>query len=116
MVTQELIKNNPVFTPEQCDDLIDIFTTFVHPKTKVFQLDDLISTMNTIKQGEAHEIILRILEGIYKEFPGNTLNFDSFLTELTKRIVELVRLPLGKLFLTCRGTFRLQRERRRSSN
>lgn len=81
---RDFVKNNESFTSDQILEIFDAFDCFVDPKTKLMNINSLISCAGSLGLDEKHPTIMKVLEGISDEI-GET-DFETFVNELTRRL------------------------------
>jgi len=97
LLNKDIVKNNESFTTDQILDLYDAFQSFIDPRTKLMNIESLVSCATTLGLDQKNPSIMRILNTI-REKEGNgeiQLDFDSFLLELTENLGN-VRTPEGR--------------------
>lgn len=109
MLTKEFVTKNDVLTTEHIEDLFHLFHLYADPRTKRADIRDILVTARTLGLNQKYAFVFKALEGVCDGPQGNELDFETFVKELTAKIViDLMELrvprsarPAAKQRSTC---------------
>jgi hypothetical protein len=64
-----------------------LFSLYADPRQRRIEIRDILMTAGTLGLEEKHEFVYRALVEIDEANQSNALDFEGFITELTKKIV-----------------------------
>ena len=87
LLNKDIVKNNENFTPDQILDLFDAFQSFVDPRTKLLNIESLISCATTLGLDKKNPTIINLLDHIKAKGEEELeLTFEIFMGELGKKL------------------------------
>lgn len=88
---KEIVTKNPIFVVEQVEELYNLFYLYADPRSKRADVRDVLMTAKTLGLDQKYAFVYRALEEIADSPIGSDIDIETFLKELTNRIV----LPLS---------------------
>lgn len=85
---------NPIFEQKLIKDIHSMFSLFADPRQRRVEVRDILMTATTLGLDQSYEIVFRAITEIDEANQGNALDFEGFITELTKKIV-IIKFILG---------------------
>ncbi len=82
------MKNNIVFTNEHISDFYDMFKLLADYRSNKIYLSEVLQTAQTLGVHEKYKIVYKCLERFQEEIGDEPIDFETFVKELTKRIVK----------------------------
>lgn len=86
---------NPILDPQMIADLHSMFSLYADPRQRRVEIRDLLMTATTLGLDQKYEIVFRAITEIDEANQGIALDFEGFITELTKKIVNFYFNNLG---------------------
>lgn len=87
MLAKDFVTKNDVLTTEHIEDLFNLFHLYADPRTKRTDIRDILVTARTLGLNEKYAFVFKALEGVCDGPQGNELDFETFVKELTAKIV-----------------------------
>ena len=78
---------NPVFDQKFIEELHSMFSLYADPRQRRAEMKDLLMTAATLGLDKKYELVYRAIHEIDESFQSQALDFEGFLTEITKKIV-----------------------------
>lgn len=85
---KEIGAKNPIFSPEHIAELHQMFSLYADPRQRRADIRDILMTAKTLGLDTKHELVYRALEEICGSVGADALDFESFIRELTAKIVK----------------------------
>ena len=89
VLAKDICIKNPVFSPEHITELHALFSLYADPRQRRADVRDLLSTASTLGLDTKYEFVFRLLADINDSTHGAPLDFESFLREITAKVVRL---------------------------
>lgn len=83
---KEIVKQNPIFSKEHIDEFYDMFSLYCDAKRQC-DIADILNTARTLGFDKKYKIIYAALSDIVTELNGLWIDFETFLTLLTNKLV-----------------------------
>ena len=77
-----------MFTNEHIGDFYDMFKLLADYRTNKIYLSEVLQTAQTLGIHEKYVIVYKCLERFQEEISDEAIDFETFVKELTKRIVN----------------------------
>lgn len=81
---------NPIFSPQHIEEIYNVFALYADPRQRRSDVRDILLTASTLGIDSKNELVYRVLQEIHEATSGNALDFESFLRELTNKIVVMI--------------------------
>jgi Ca2+-binding EF-hand superfamily protein len=92
VMAKDIGAKNPIFSPEHIAELHSMFSLYADPRQRRADIRDILMTAKTLGLDVKNELVYRALEDISYGSGGDALDFESFLRELTAKIVPIFLL------------------------
>ena len=92
IMSKDIGKKNPIFTADSIAELHAMFSLYADPRQRRADIRDILMTAKTLGL-DRYELVTRIIEEIGDAYGGDPLDFETFLRELTTRIVIFLLNP-----------------------
>jgi len=89
ILQKEIGANNPVFSPGHIEELHKVFSLYCDTRVRRAEIRDILYTANSLGLDDRFSIAMRILDEVNESNHGNALDFETFVRELTHKIVYL---------------------------
>ena len=89
---KDLGSSNPVFSPGAIAEMQKVFYLYTDAKERKIDIRDIVLTANSLGLDAKFNMAFHLLEDIAEAADGNTLDFETFIRELTHKIVRALRL------------------------
>lgn len=90
-MAKDIGANNPVFSPGGIAEIQQVFYLYADARMRRADIRDIILTASTLGLDTKFEMAFRLLEEVHEATEGNPLDFETFLKELTLRIVHMLK-------------------------
>lgn len=97
ILAKDIGSKNPVFSTDFITDLHAMFSLYADPRQRRADIRDILMTAKTLGLDTKFELVYRALEEICDAVGADALDFETFLKELTAKVVKIVVI-LGKPF------------------
>jgi hypothetical protein len=87
-LTKEYVKNNPIFTVDHIIEFHDLFVLYSDPRTRRADVRDILTTAKTLGLDARYTIVFRALSDLVTEYNETEVDFDTFIKDLTERLVQ----------------------------
>jgi Ca2+-binding EF-hand superfamily protein len=87
VLAKDIGAKNPILSPDHISELHAIFSLYADPRQRRADVRDILLTASTLGLDSKYEFVFRLIQEIHDSTGGNALDFESFLKELTARIV-----------------------------
>ena len=88
IMAKDIGGKNPIFSPEHIAELHAMFSLYADPRQRRADIRDILMTAKTLGLDVKHELVFRALEDICGSVGADALDFESFIRELTAKIVK----------------------------
>ena len=88
-MTKPIGNKNPIFDQGLIEELHSMFSLYADPRQRRVEMRDILMTAGTLGLEHKHEFVYRAITEIDEANQSNALDFEGFVTELTKKIVTL---------------------------
>ncbi len=78
---------NPILDPKIIQELHSMFSLYADPRQRRVEIRDILMTATTLGLDQNYELVYRAITEIDEANQSNALDFEGFITELTKKIV-----------------------------
>ena len=78
-----------MLSPEHIEELHALFCLYADPRQRRADTRDLLITASTLGLDTKYEFVFRLLQDVYDGTNGAALDFESFLKEITQRLVPI---------------------------
>ena len=92
IMNKDIGKKNPIFTADSIAELHAMFSLYADPRQRRADIRDILMTAKTLGL-DRYELVYRVIEEIGDAYGGDPLDFETFLRELTTRIVIFLLNP-----------------------
>ena len=89
VLAKDIGAKNAIFSPDGIAELHALFSLYADPRQRRADVRDFLLTASTLGLNEKYEFVFRVLHDIHDSTNGAALDFESFLKELTARIVAM---------------------------
>ena len=79
---------NPIFDQKFIEELHSMFSLYADPRQRRAEMKDLLMTAATLGLDKKYELVYRAIHEIDESAQSQALDFEGFLTEITKKIVS----------------------------
>jgi Ca2+-binding EF-hand superfamily protein len=97
ILAKDIGASNPIFSPGHLAELHAVFSLFADNRQRRTDIRDILLTATELGLDTKYDMAIRVLTEINESANGNALDFESFVKELTNRIV-IMRLSQGNPF------------------
>jgi len=87
VLAKDIVTKNPVLSPEHITELHALFSLYADPRMRRADVRELLQTAQTLGLDSKHELVFRLLADLNDSTQGAALDFETFLKELTARLV-----------------------------
>ena len=87
ILAKDLGGQNPVFSPEAIASMQQVFYLYVDARQRKIDIRDILITAHSLGLDAKFDMAFHLLEDIADAAEGNTLDFETFIRELTDKIV-----------------------------
>lgn len=87
VLAKDIGAKNPILSPDHVAELHAVFSLYADPRQRRADVRDILLTASTLGLDSKYEFVFRLIQEIHDSTGGNALDFESFLKELTARIV-----------------------------
>ena len=91
VLAKDIGAKNPVFSLDFIADLHSMFSLYADPRQRRADIRDILMTAKTLGLDTKFEIVFRALEEICDQVGADALDFETFLKELTNKVVHYFR-------------------------
>lgn len=84
---KDIVKQNPIFTKEHIDEFYSMFNLYCDPRRQC-DVSDILNTARTLGFDKKYKIIYGALSDIAAELNGLWIDFETFLSLLTNKLVK----------------------------
>ena len=84
---------NPIFSPEIITDLHAMFSLYADPRQRRADIRDILMTAKTLELDSKYHLVFNLLDAICESNGADALDFETFVKELTARIVNNIYNP-----------------------
>ena len=85
---KDWVKNNTAFTNDQIEDFYELFKLLADPKNNKIFVDEILQTAKTLGIDSKYGLVYKVLEKFQNETGDQGVDFETFVKELTKRVVR----------------------------
>lgn len=89
VMAKEIGGKNPIFSADSIAELHSMFSLYADPRQRKADIRDILMTAKTLGL-DRYELVYRVVEEIGDAYGGDPLDFETFLRELTQRIVNFI--------------------------
>ena len=89
VLAKDIGAKNPVFSLDFIADLHSMFSLYADPRQRRADIRDILMTAKTLGLDTKFEIVFRALEEICDQVGADALDFETFLKELTAKVVQI---------------------------
>ena len=90
IMSKDLGDKNPVFGPGHIEEMHKVFSLYADPRLRRTDIRDIMLTACSLGLDSKFDIAFKMLEEVNDANNGNALDFETFVKELTKKIVLLM--------------------------
>lgn len=95
---KDVVTKNPIFVGDQIDELYNLFFLYADPRTKRADVRDILMTAKTLGLDQKYSLVYRAIEEVADSAIGSDIDIETFIKELTNRIVLYLLLFQGNPF------------------
>ena len=95
VLAKDIGVKNPIFSADFVSELHSMFSLFADPRQRRADIRDILMTAKTLGLDAKYEIVFHAIQNLAESTGGDALDFETFLKELTARVV-LFYLISGK--------------------
>lgn len=92
---KDFVTKNPVLAVDHIEELFHLFNLYADARTKRVDARDILVTARTLGLNEKYAFVFKALEEVTEGEQGTDLDFETFVKELTAKIVQF-GLELGQ--------------------
>ena len=92
ILQKDIATKNPIFSSEHLEELFNLFTLYSDPRTKKTDIRDVLVTARALGLDKKYELVFRAMEEISETHGGDRIDFETYIRELTRIIVSVLRL------------------------
>ena len=89
ILQKDIGANNPVFSPGHLEELHKVFSLYCDSRVRRTEIRDILYTANSLGLDDKFSLAMRILDEVNEANQGNALDFETFVRELTHKIVDM---------------------------
>ncbi len=90
VLSKEIGAKNPVFSSDFIADLHAMFSLYADPRQRRADIRDILMTAKTLGLDTKFELVYKALEEICDSVGADALDFETFLKELTAKVVTIL--------------------------
>ena len=87
ILAKDIGAKNPVFSLDFIADLHSMFSLYADPRQRRADIRDILMTAKTLGLDTKYEIVFGAIQAICDEVGADALDFETFLKELTNKVV-----------------------------
>jgi hypothetical protein len=87
ILAKDFVTKNEVLTSDHVEDLFNLFHLYADARTKRADIRDILVTARTLGLNDKYAFVFKALEGVCDGPQGNELDFETFVKDLTAKIV-----------------------------
>ena len=88
MLAKDIGGKNPIFSTDFVGELHSMFSLYADPRQRRADIRDILMTAKTLGLDAKYEIVFRAIQEIAESVGGDALDFETFLKEVTAKIVS----------------------------
>jgi Ca2+-binding EF-hand superfamily protein len=88
ILAKDIGSSNPVFSPGAIAEMQQVFYLYTDQRQRRADVRDILLTASSLGLDSKFEMAFHLLEDIHDATEGNALDFETFLRELTAKIVS----------------------------
>ncbi len=92
---KDIGRDNKIFSPEHIQELHSMFFLYADPRQRRVDVRDILMTAKTLGLDTKYELVYKVINELSEQYEGNPLDFETFLKEITNRIVRM-NIWIGK--------------------
>jgi len=90
ILAKDIGAKNPVFSLDFIADLHSMFSLYADPRQRRADIRDILMTAKTLGLDTKYEIVFNAIEQICDQVNADALDFETFLTQLTNKVVTIL--------------------------
>ena len=87
ILAKDIGGKNPIFSTDFITELHSMFSLYADPRQRRADIRDILMTAKTLGLDAKYEIVFHAIHDIAESSGGDALDFETFLRELTVRVV-----------------------------
>ena len=87
ILAKDIGGKNPVFSNDFIGDLHSMFSLYADPRQRRADIRDILMTAKTLGLDTKYEIVFGAIQAICDDVGADALDFETFLKELTNKVV-----------------------------
>ena len=87
ILAKDISVKNPILSPDLITELHQLFSLYADPRMRRADSRDLLQTAQTLGLDVKYELVFKVLNDINDNTGGQALDFETWLKELTNRLV-----------------------------
>ena len=92
VLAKDITTKNPIFSPEHITEFHALFSLYADPRMRRADTRDLLQTAQTLGLDKKYEIVFKLIMDINDSTGGAPMDFETFVKEMTNRLVLLYLL------------------------
>jgi hypothetical protein len=96
---KDIVTKNPIFEASQIGELYNMFSLYADPRNRKTDVRDVLITARTLGLDTKYQLVFRALEEIAETRKGDPVDFETFLRDLTGKLVTSLVLCRVHLIL-----------------
>ena len=88
VLAKDIGGKNPIFSQDFVAELHSMFSLFADPRQRRADIRDILMTAKTLGLDAKYEIVFHAMQEIAESTGGDALDFETFLRELTAKVVR----------------------------
>ena len=89
ILAKDIGSKNPIFSIDHITELHSMFSLYADPRQRRADPKDILMTAKVLGLEEKYQLVYRALYEISEATGGSALDFETFIRELTDKIVSL---------------------------
>jgi hypothetical protein len=87
IMSKDVVTKNPIFEASQVGELYNMFSLYADPRNRKSDIRDVLITARTLGLDTKYQLVFRALEEIAEARKGDPVDFETFLRDLTAKLV-----------------------------
>jgi hypothetical protein len=87
ILSKDIATKNPIFEATQIGELFNMFSLYADPRNRKSDVRDVLITAKTLGLDTKYQLVFRALEEIADARKGDPIDFETFLRDLTAKLV-----------------------------
>jgi len=88
VLSKDIATKNPIFETSQITELYNLFALYADPRNRKTDIRDVLITARTLGLDTKYQLVFNALEQISDARKGDPIDFETFLKDLTAKLVH----------------------------